>query len=97
VPLVKLVGVAGYRSLISRALAISKAEAPSLERVQVQLDGAIDGFDGIEQNLSEEAGVVVLVYLLDLLVKFIGETLTLGLVRDAWPEAPQQVDSRAEQ
>jgi hypothetical protein len=94
-PLVKLVGVAGYRSLISRALAISKAEAPSLEVVHVQVDGALEGFDGMDQN-NAEAGAVVLVYLLNLLVEFIGEALTLGLVRDVWPEALQRADSRAE-
>jgi hypothetical protein len=87
VPLAKFAGVAGYRSLISRAMAMSKAEAPLLEPVQVRLDGSLEGFDGIAHQ-DAEAGVVVLVHLLSLLVTFIGKSLTLGLVRDAWPDAP---------
>ena len=95
-PLAKLVGVAGYRSLMSRAMAIAKAEAPSLDVVRVRPDGSLEGFDGIDQNRGAEAAIVVLVHLLSLLVTFIGEPLTLGLVRDTWPEAPQQADSSPE-
>lgn len=97
VSLAKVAGVTGYRSLVSRALAMAKAEAPSLESVQVREDGSLEGFDGIgEQQDAEEADVVV-VHLLGLLVTFIGEPLALGLVRAAWPDAPQdntQTDGR---
>jgi hypothetical protein len=34
---------------------------------------------------SAEASLVLTVHLLNLLVTFIGESLTLHLVRDAWP------------
>ena len=88
VSLAKFAGVAGYRSLISRALAMAKAEAPSLEPVQVRLDGSLEGFEGTEKNHDSEALVVVLVHLLSLLVTFIGEPLTMGLIRAAWPDAP---------
>lgn len=88
VPLAKFAGVAGYRSLISRALAMAKAEAPSLEPVQVRSDGSLEGFDGAAKNHDAEAPVVVLVHLLSLLVTFIGEPLTIGLVRAAWPDEP---------
>lgn len=88
VPLAKLAGVAGYRTLISRALAMAKAEAPALEPVQVRLDGSLEGVDGAGTNQDGEAPVVVLVHLLSLLVTFIGEPLTMGLIRAAWPEAP---------
>lgn len=88
VPLARLAGVAGYRSLISRALAIAKAEAPSLEAVQVRSDGSLEGFDEGGKNQDQKARVVVLVHLLSLLVTFIGEPLTRGLVHAAWPEVP---------
>lgn len=45
-PLSKLVGVAGFRSLLSRALAIAKAEVPLLIAVQVRADGSLEGLDG---------------------------------------------------
>lgn len=44
VPLARFAGVAGYRSLVARALAMAKAEAPSLERVQVRSDGSLDRY-----------------------------------------------------
>ena len=96
VTLTKFAGVAGYRSLISRALALAKAEVPSLEPLQVQPDGSIRGFDEIEPN-DAEAGAVVVAHLLSLLVTFIGKPLTISLVRDAWPDASlDEKDLRAE-
>lgn len=88
VPLTKFAGVAGYRSLISRALALAKADVASLEPVQVRLDGSLEGFDETGKDPDAEASVVVLVHLLSLLVTFIGEPLTIGLVRAAWPDVP---------
>jgi len=97
VPLAKFAGVEGYRSLISRTLAIAKAEDPSLDPVHVGLDGSLSGFDEVGQR-DAEAGVAVLEHLLGLLVTFIGESSTLGLVGDAWPDATlEKIDSRAEE
>ena len=87
-PLAKLVGEVGFRSLLSRALAMAKREFPSLEAALVRTDGTLDGLDGIERATDAAAGVVVVAQLLSLLVTFIGEPLTQGLVRDAWPDAP---------
>jgi hypothetical protein len=90
-PLSKLVGVAGFRSLLSRALAIAKAEVPLLIAVQVRADGSLEGLDGPghdqDAGAGGQAGVVIVAQLLGLLVTFIGEPLTLRLVRDAWPNA----------
>ena len=97
VPLAKLAGAAGYYSLISRAIAIAKAHAPALDPVKVRRDGSLEGFDQIGQN-DADAGVAVLVHLLDLLVTFIGEPVTLSLVRDAWPDATlEKTNSSAEE
>ncbi len=88
-PLSKFVGVAGFRSLLSRALAIAKAESPSLGSVQVGPDGSLDGLEGVDQNQDADAGAVVVGHVLGLLVTFIGEPLTLRLVHDAWPDATE--------
>jgi len=90
-PLAKLVGVAGFYSLMARAMALAKAEAPALAAVQVRADGSLEGIDAatlLQGTASgNESGVVILTQLLGLLVTFIGEPLTLGIVRNAWPDA----------
>ncbi|MFN2516975.1 MAG: hypothetical protein ABR556_12270 [Pyrinomonadaceae bacterium] len=100
--LIKLAGVDGFRSLLSRALTLAKAEVPSLNTVHVQVDGSVEGFDGIEQSqeagAAGQAGTVLVAHLLDLLVTFIGAPLTLRLVRDKWPDASMdKADLRTEE
>ncbi len=100
--LVKLAGVVGFRSLLSRALTLAKAEAPSLNIVHVRADGSLEGLDGIKQSeevgVAEQAQIVLVAHLLGLLVTFIGEPLTLRLVRDKWPDASMdETDFRAEE
>jgi hypothetical protein len=89
--LIRLTGVDGFRSLLSRALTLAKAEVPSLNVVQVRADGSLEGFDGIERSQTAgaagQAGTVLVAHLLELLVIFIGAPLTLRLVRDKWPDA----------
>ena len=90
-PLITLAGVAGFRSLLSRALTLASAEAPSLSVVQVAADGSLKGLDELEPQIDQEQardeGAVLIAQLLGLLVTFIGEGLTLRLVQDVWPEA----------
>jgi hypothetical protein len=89
--LIKLAGVEGFRSLLSRALTLAKPEAPSLNMVSVRADGSVEGFDGIEASdegvAATQAGTVLVAHLLELLVTFIGAPLTLSLVQDIWPDA----------
>lgn len=85
VPLTKLIGVVGFRSIMTRALSMSKVEVPLLRAVRVGEDGALEGFDGGGQTPDAEAGIAVVARLLDLLAIFIGDTLMLQLVREAWP------------
>lgn len=96
-PLSRLAGVAGFRSLLSRALALAKAEDASLNPVQVRADGSLEGFAGDRHGAGEDGGAVVVVHLLGLLVTFIGEPLTLRLVHDAWPDAAEDTGRRAEE
>ena len=90
-PLIRLTGLAGYSSLLSRAVVLAKSEAPSLRAVSAQPDGSLAGFDQIEHDRDagefEEARVALVAHLLGLLATFIGESLTQRLARDAWPDA----------
>lgn len=90
--LIRLAGVDGFRSLLSRALTLAKTEVPSLSMVQVRADSSLEGFDEIERSqeaagAAGQAGIALVAHLLELLVTFIGAPLTLGLVHDAWPDA----------
>ena len=89
-PLASLMGIDGFRALLSRALALAGAEVPWLRAVRVESDGTLDGWMqpyallGPEQY--HEGRVVLLAQLLGLLVAFIGERLTLRLLLEEWPK-----------
>jgi len=65
-------------------------EDPSLRAVEVKPDGSLARLPGVATAASREqildGGVVLLAHLLGLLVAFIGENLTLQIVRDVWPK-----------
>ena len=90
--LATFMGNAGFRALLSCALALAKAEVPWLRAVHVKADGSLEGLEELDakRNPDElfEGGVVLVAQLLGLLVAFIGEKLTLRLVREVWPEVP---------
>jgi hypothetical protein len=89
-----LMGNAGFRALLSRALALANQEAPWLRAVHVNPNGALTGLDDVEAQVAAgqlaEGGVLLLAELLGLLVAFIGEILTLRMVREVWPKLPFQ-------
>ena len=82
--IITLVGVAGFRPLLSRALTLAKAEAPSLSAVQVSADGSLQGLDELRSQVdadgTREAGIILITQLLGLLVRVVGEAVTLQLV-----------------
>jgi hypothetical protein len=95
--LVEFAGVASFHSLASRALALARTEAPSLSAVRVSTDGALQGLCEIEHQFdidkvqadefpAGEGGIILLARLLDLFLIFLGEALTLRLLRNAWPD-----------
>lgn len=89
VPLSKLIGVAGFQVLLSRALVLAKAEDAALMVLQVQTDGSLMRLDKIEQHqdgAAAKAGMVLVAQLLALLITFIGEPLTLRILLGTWPE-----------
>jgi hypothetical protein len=88
--LATLMGNVGFRALFLRALALANGEVPCLRAVHVKADGSLEGLDDLEAQVHPdeifEGCVVLLAQLLGLLVAFIGENLTLRLVRDVWPK-----------
>ena len=85
----EFVGVTGFYSLASRALALAKPESPSLYAAQVSRDGALQGLGESEFEIDKdqacEGGIILIARLLGLLRIFLGEALTLSLLRNAWP------------
>ena len=91
-PLKKLAGTAGYSMLLARAVALASKRDASLSPIRVDNDGALAGLAEVRQGSNGNTsalhgGAIILAELLCLLVSFIGESLMLTLVREAWPNA----------
>ena len=75
-----------------RALALAGAEVPWLRGSQVAIDGNLEepgpSEEPVDPDEMIEGGVVLVAHLMALLVTFIGERLTLQLVREVWPKLP---------
>jgi len=86
-----LLGGAGFRALLARALIMAQAEAPGLRAVQVKADGSLEGLSAVEPQSGDgkvaKEEVILIAHLLGLLIVFVGEALMLRLVQDAWPKA----------
>jgi len=88
--LIQFAGADGFAALLRRALALASAEAPALRSATVNADGRLEGLEQLashEGSVARAAAVAITAHLLGLLVTFIGEPLTLRLVREAWPES----------
>ena len=100
--LTKFAGADGFAALLRRALALASADVPSLQIVKIGSDGRLEGFEKIvADKAAGGAGgapeVALTAHLLGLLATFIGEPLTLRLVRAAWPDTLlDDEDSRIE-
>jgi len=81
ITLTRFAGRDGFYALLSRALALSKAQVPALQTVKIRAEGSLEGFLD-----NTDGGVVLIAHLLGLLATFIGESITLRLLREAWPE-----------
>ena len=86
----KLIGPAGFQAFLDRSLGLARAEFPWLAEVQVEPDGALKGLREVVEGrdpAEAAAGVTaVLAHFLGLMVSFIGDPLTLRLMRAVWPE-----------
>ena len=86
--LIRFAGSDGFTAMLRRALALARADVPALDTVRLKPDGSIEGFDAVvayASNAGRDGALAITSHLLALLVTFIGEPLTLRLVRDAWP------------
>lgn len=84
----KFAGADGFASLLRRALALARVEAPVLERVQLGKNGQMEGFEEMAQGEGgAKAAEALVAHVLTLLAMFIGESLTLRFVREGWPDA----------
>lgn len=97
VSLTRLAGPDAFKSLLRRALTLARAEVPVLRGIEVAADGSLTGLEDLascppsrdgDQDEVAEAGAAIIAQLLELLVTFIGRSLTLRLVREACPDVP---------
>ena len=89
-PLAVLMGTGGFRAILSRALAVSDGGSSWLRAIHVNANGMLEGLKEMETQLTPdqflEASVILLESVLQILVAFIGEHLTFGIVADTWPK-----------
>ena len=83
VALTRFAGSDGVASLVRRALALASADDSALQQVSMRANGSLEGLEQVSGN----AVIAIVAQFLGLLTTFIGEPLTLRLVRDAWPDA----------
>jgi len=85
-------GNGGYRALLMRALALASPEVAWLRTLRVAADGTLEPMDDPAPPVKPaeilEGRVMLLAHLLGLLVAFIGESLTLRLLHEIWPQLP---------
>jgi hypothetical protein len=90
-------GVAAFEFLAFRALTQAKSEAPGLWAVQVAEGGSLQGLGQFEPQIDMEkdladrfpagdGGIILIARLLGLLLLFLGDALTLSLLRNTWPD-----------
>ncbi len=88
ISLTRFAGAEGFSSLLRRAIALARTEVPALHGITVKADGSIEGLEELAEGAGSggvEAAAALTAHLLGLLVTFIGEPITLRLVREAWP------------
>lgn len=85
--LVDLMGNTGFHALVTRSLALTKQETSGLAEARLNPDGTLEGFDVPPDPAQpgSSGGAALLSRMLGLLASFIGETLTVQLVIEVWP------------
>jgi hypothetical protein len=86
IALTKFAGADGFAALLRRALALARAEAPSLQSVKL---GSNCHMEGLEE-VTGDAAVALAAHLLGLLVTFVGEPLAMRIIHEGWPDASLQ-------
>jgi hypothetical protein len=92
----RLVSPAGSQAILSRALHLARADFHFLEGVlagrppEACLEGLPERMTDVQADQAHAGLLAVLGAVLDLLVGFIGEDLTIRLLREVWPNLPFQ-------
>jgi hypothetical protein len=99
ISLVRFAGPDAFNSLMRRALALARKDLPAVSIITVNADGSLEGLETLasdprnsgnlpgEKDVRGEAAIAIITHLLGLLSTFVGESITLSLVRDGWPVA----------
>jgi hypothetical protein len=86
---VEFVGASGFQSLATRALTLTRPEATGLDGLRIAQNGSLEGLGEVDtqsdMNRAADVGILLIARLLGLLRIFLGEALTLSLLRNAWP------------
>ena len=95
ISLTRFAGAEGFASLLRRALVLARAELPPSHLIKVGADGSLEGLEELAAESRDggvDSAVAITAHLLGLLITFIGEPLTMRLVREAWPDATLERD-----
>jgi hypothetical protein len=86
-----LIGPVGLLALVRRATHLSRREFPWLDQLEVQV-GQVMALQGLSECVrtqgreqAMDGATLLLSHLLELLCTFIGQDLTLRMVRRGWP------------
>ena len=95
--LCNLVGEAGFQALLERAAHLTRTEAGWIESITIQPEPALT-LRGLAERIESEGAArvmdglaLLLANLIGLLCTFIGESLTLLLIRRIWPEVALEI------
>ncbi len=89
--LVEFVGISGFQSLATRALTLAQPDGVGPGGLRIAQDGSLEGLGELDTQrdmeivMAGDVGILLIARLLDLLRMFLGEALTLSLLRSAWP------------
>ena len=91
--LARLVTVEGYRALLDRSLHLGRDRFPILAGISAGTEpdaclGGLRTVAPVDSFTLHAALTEVLAGMLGLLSTFIGDELTIRIVRDVWPDAP---------
>ena len=88
--LAPLMGIGGFRALLSRAVVLAIADVPWLRALRVNPDGTLEELEALHSQLNPDefldGRVALVAQLLGLLVAFIGPSLTSRLICEVWPQ-----------
>lgn len=88
----KFAGADGMAALMRRALALARREVPALRDVELDAEGRLSGLElllasPLTRAQGNDGAAAITAHLIGLLITFIGESLTMTLLRAARPDA----------